>query len=93
MDGLEVDLSKTKYVHNQDLKQISSTIQTLLVGSFGEDILELSEAASVAHVFPDMANNYFLSVGKLCNEGYSVTVKIDGVTIINNQGKARQGHL
>jgi hypothetical protein len=38
MDGLEVDLSKTKYVHNEDLKQISSTIQTLLVESFGEDV-------------------------------------------------------
>jgi hypothetical protein len=28
-----------------------------------------------------------LSVGQLFNEGYSVTFKIDGVTIINNQYK------
>jgi hypothetical protein len=47
----------------------------------------LSEAASVAHVFPDMANNYLLSVGKLCNEGYSVTFNISGFIILNNQGK------
>jgi hypothetical protein len=36
------------------------------------DIPELSEAASVAHVFPAMANNALLSVGKIFNEGYYV---------------------
>jgi hypothetical protein len=34
------------------------------------DIPELSEAASVAHIFAAMANNSLLYVGKLCNEGY-----------------------
>jgi hypothetical protein len=52
------------------------------------NIPELSEAASVAHVFPDMANNLFISVGQVCNEVYSVTFKIVGVAIINNKGKA-----
>jgi hypothetical protein len=35
-----------------------------------------------------MANNYLLLVGQLCNDGYAVTFKIDGVTIINSQGEA-----
>jgi hypothetical protein len=48
------------------------------------DIPELSEAASVAHVFPAMANNSFLSVGQLCNEGYYVTFKIDSMTNFNH---------
>jgi hypothetical protein len=52
------------------------------------DITELSEAASVAHVFPEMANNSLLSVGQLCNEGYYVTFKLDGVTIFNSKGHA-----
>jgi hypothetical protein len=52
------------------------------------DIPELSEAASIAHVSPSMANNSLLSVGQLCNEGYHVTFKIDGVTIFNSGGKA-----
>jgi hypothetical protein len=47
------------------------------------DIPELSEAASLSHVFPDMAYNELPSVGQLCNEGYKVTFKIDGVTIFN----------
>jgi hypothetical protein len=34
-----------------------------------------------------MANNSLLSVGKLCNEGYSVTFTIDNVTIFNKIGK------
>jgi hypothetical protein len=38
--------------------------------------------------FSGMVKNYLLSVGKLCNEVYSVTFKIDGVAILNNQGKA-----
>jgi hypothetical protein len=51
------------------------------------DIPELSEAASVAHVSPVMANNSLLSVGKLYNEGYYVTFKTDGIKI-NHEGKA-----
>jgi hypothetical protein len=51
------------------------------------EIPELSEAASVERVYPAMANNLLLSVGQLCNEGYSVTFKIYGVTIFNNIGK------
>jgi hypothetical protein len=45
------------------------------------EIPELSKAESIAHVFPGMANTYLLSVGKLCNEGYYVTFRIDSVTI------------
>jgi hypothetical protein len=52
------------------------------------DIPELSEASSVAHIFPDMANYYLLSVGQLCNEGYHVTFRIDGVTLYNSTSKA-----
>jgi hypothetical protein len=51
------------------------------------DIPELSEAASVAYVLTAMENNSLLSVGQLCNEGYNVTFKIDGVTIFNRSGK------
>jgi hypothetical protein len=35
-----------------------------------------------------MANNSLLSVGKLCNEGYYVTFKIDGITTFNDGGKS-----
>jgi hypothetical protein len=52
------------------------------------DIPEYSEATSVAHIFPDMANNSLISVGQVCNDGYYVTFKIKGVTMKNNQGKA-----
>jgi hypothetical protein len=52
------------------------------------DIPELSESASVANVFLEMANHYFLSVGHMCNEGYYVTFRIDGVTIYNSAGNA-----
>jgi hypothetical protein len=45
------------------------------------EILELGEATSVVHVFPDMANHYLLSVVQMWNEGYYVTFRIDGVTI------------
>jgi hypothetical protein len=51
------------------------------------EVPELSEAASVAHVFPGMANHCLLSVGQLCNEGYYITFRIDGVTIYNSTGK------
>jgi hypothetical protein len=50
------------------------------------DIAEFSEADSVAHVFPAIANNSLLSVRQLCNEGYHVTFKIDGVTNFNSIG-------
>jgi hypothetical protein len=47
------------------------------------DTPELSEAASVAHFFSDIANNYLLLVGQLCNKSHYVTLRIDGVTIYN----------
>jgi hypothetical protein len=47
------------------------------------DIYDLSKSASIAHIFTGMANHSLLSVGQLCNEGYSVTFKIDAVTIYN----------
>jgi hypothetical protein len=47
-------------------------------------IPEFYEAASVAHVYPATANNVLLLVGKLINEGYYVTFKIDGVTMFNH---------
>jgi hypothetical protein len=50
-------------------------------------IPELSEVASVSDVPPAMANNYLLSVGQLCNEGYYVTFKIEGATIFNHAGE------
>jgi hypothetical protein len=52
------------------------------------DIPELSKSASMVHVFTGMANHYLLSVGQLCNEGYYVTFRIDGVTIYNSAEKA-----
>jgi hypothetical protein len=45
------------------------------------NIPELNAAASVAHVFPGMANHSLLSVGQLCNEGYIVTFWNASVTI------------
>jgi hypothetical protein len=51
-------------------------------------IPELSESASVAHVFSDMANNYVRSVCQLCNEGYYVTFRTDGVAIYNSASNA-----
>jgi hypothetical protein len=39
------------------------------------NIPELNKAASVAHVFPGMANHSLLSVGQLFNEGYTVTFR------------------
>jgi hypothetical protein len=46
---------------------------------------ELNATASKAHVFPGMANNSLLSVGKLCEEGYIVTFKHASVTVCNSQ--------
>jgi hypothetical protein len=36
---------------------------------------ELKAAAFIVHVFPGMADHSLLSVGQLCNEGYTVTLK------------------
>jgi hypothetical protein len=47
------------------------------------DIPELNAAASKAHIFPGMANHSLLSVGQLCDEGYTVTFKQASVTICN----------
>jgi hypothetical protein len=52
------------------------------------EIPELSQSASVAHFFPGMANHDLLSVENMCNEGYYVTFRIDGVTIYNSAEKA-----
>jgi hypothetical protein len=51
------------------------------------EIPELSQAASIVHVFLGMANHSSLSVGQLCNEGYYVTLRIDAVIIYNSAGK------
>jgi hypothetical protein len=49
------------------------------------DIPYLNKAASIVHVFPGMANHSLLSVGQLCNEGYTVTFKNALVTICDPQ--------
>jgi hypothetical protein len=49
------------------------------------DIPEVNAAAYIAHVFPGMANYSLLSVGQLCNEGYTVTFKNASVTICDSQ--------
>ena len=58
-------------------------------------MLDIVEAASVAHVFPDMAKHSLLSVSQLSNEGYYVTFKIYVVTIFNSESnvimKGRMG--
>jgi hypothetical protein len=50
-------------------------------------IPELSKAASIANVFPGVANNSLLSVVQICNEGYYVTFRIDGVKILQLRPK------
>jgi hypothetical protein len=45
----------------------------------------LNKAAYFAHVLPGMANHSLLYVGKLCNEGYTVTFRNASVTICNSQ--------
>jgi hypothetical protein len=52
----------------------------------GLDIPELNKAASIANIFQEMANHYLISVGQLCNEGYTVTFRIESITIYNSQG-------
>jgi hypothetical protein len=46
------------------------------------DIPELSKAATAVHIFAAMENNSLLSVGKLCDEGYSILFSINEVTIM-----------
>jgi hypothetical protein len=48
------------------------------------DIPVLNTAASKAHVFPGMAHHSLISVGQLCNEGYTVTFQQDTATICNS---------
>jgi hypothetical protein len=49
------------------------------------DIPELNAAASKAHVFPGMANHSLLSVGQLCDEGYTFTFKQASGTICDSE--------
>jgi hypothetical protein len=49
------------------------------------DIPKINADASIAHVFPGLANHSLLSVGQLCNEGYTVTFKNASVTICDSQ--------
>jgi hypothetical protein len=49
------------------------------------NIPELNTAASKTHVFPGMAHHSLLSVGQLCDEGYTFTFKQDTVTICNSE--------
>jgi hypothetical protein len=49
------------------------------------NIPELNKAAYISHVSPGMANHFLLSVGQLCNEGYTVTFRNASVTICNSQ--------
>jgi hypothetical protein len=49
------------------------------------NIPELNKAEFIAHVFPGMANHSLLSVGQLCNEGYTFTFRNESVTICNSQ--------
>jgi hypothetical protein len=50
------------------------------------DIQEFSIAVAIAYILPGMANHSFLSVGQLCNEGYSFTFKIDTAATYNLHG-------
>jgi hypothetical protein len=47
---------------------------------------ELTKAASIVQFFSGMANHSLLSVGQLCNEGYTVTFRIESVTIHKSHG-------
>jgi hypothetical protein len=49
------------------------------------NIPELNEAASIANVFHGMVNHSLLSVGQLCDEGYTFTFRNASVTIFNSQ--------
>jgi hypothetical protein len=71
--------------------QISNSVR-LLNGATMEsshtselNIPAMNAAASIAHVFPGMSNHSLLSVGQLCNEGYTATFKNASVTVSNSQ--------
>jgi hypothetical protein len=49
------------------------------------EIPELNKAESMAHIFSSMVNHSLLSGGQLCNEGCSVTFRIDAVITYNSQ--------
>jgi deoxyxylulose-5-phosphate synthase len=49
------------------------------------DIPQFKKSASIAKIFMGMGNQSLLSVGQLCNEGYSVTIRINAVTIYNSR--------
>jgi hypothetical protein len=49
------------------------------------NIPELNKAASIENILTEMANHSLLSVGQLCNEGYTVTSRNALVTICNSQ--------
>jgi hypothetical protein len=49
------------------------------------NIPELNKDAYIENVFPGMANHSLLSVGQLCNEGYTVTFRNASVTICDSQ--------
>jgi hypothetical protein len=51
------------------------------------DVPELSKGATAAHIFPAMENNSLLSVGQLCDEGYSVLFNINEVVILDSTQK------
>jgi hypothetical protein len=48
-------------------------------------IPELNKAESIAHISPGMENHSLISAGQLCNEGYSVTLRVDAFTVYNIQ--------
>jgi hypothetical protein len=48
-------------------------------------IPQLSRVAKAAHVFPAMENNSLLSVGQLCDEGYSFLFNTNKVKILNEK--------
>jgi hypothetical protein len=77
-------LSKVKYHNPLNIcLPNGATMESTHTSSL--DIPELNKAASIAQIFPGMENHSLLSVGKLCNEGYSVTFRIDAVTIYNSR--------
>jgi hypothetical protein len=51
------------------------------------DIPKWSKTASAANIFSATKSNSVLSVGQVCDEGYSVLLSISEVTIINSKQK------
>jgi hypothetical protein len=80
--------SLNKKMTNNTLAVIFPNIQTMeLKHTAFLDIPELSKAISAAHIFSAMENNSLLSVGKLCDEGYSVLFSISEVTLQDSKQK------